>query len=64
MKKCVLLMFKIFFFLNLIKNCILIECNNRDYPFLKGDECVSSCLTSEINEGICEIKNEIIRHNG
>ena len=30
----------IILYLNLIKNCILNECNNRDYPFLKGGETV------------------------
>ena len=61
MKKLFLFLSDIILYLNLIKNCILNECNNRDYPFLKGGECVSTCITSEIDEGICKIKNEIIK---
>ena len=61
MKKFFLILLDLILFLNLIKKCILIECNNRDYPFLKGSECVSSCSTSEINGGICKVKNEIIK---
>ena len=60
MKKLILI-FKIFLFLINSKYCILTDCDNRDYPFLKGSECVSSCSTSEVNDGICKINNEIIK---
>ena len=33
----------------------------RDDPFLKGDECVSSCTSEEIKNSACIINNEIVK---
>ena len=50
----ILLNFILFFNCNITRNCSIED------PFLKGENCVSTCTTDEINSNICELINEII----
>ena len=54
-----LLKFTIFF--KIINYCILSKCKDIELPFLKDNECVSTCTNVQIKDGICIIENEIIK---
>ena len=56
----ILFRFNIILLLLLLKNCITSECN-RDKPFLKSNNCESSCTENEINNKECIIENDIIK---
>ena len=55
-----LFLFRYILILYLIRLCSFMKCG-RDKPFLKEDNCISSCKTEEINKGICIINNDIIK---
>ena len=46
--------------LSLKINFIYSQCS-RDNPFLKNDQCISSCIREEINNDTCIINNDIIK---
>ena len=46
--------------LSLEINFIYSECS-RDNPFLKNDQCISSCTREEINNNTCIINNDIVK---
>ena len=48
-------------FISLFKCYYLDNKCNKDEPLLKEKNCVSSCETSEINNGTCTINNDIIK---
>jgi len=52
---------KIIIFLKIIDYNNMLECNNTNLPFEKNGICVDSCSTNDINSGLCEVKNEIIK---
>ena len=53
-------LFKLILFLEFIKFSLLYKCN-KDNPFLKEGECISSCTSEELDNGKCIIENEIIK---
>ena len=60
MKKINAIVFKIILFIKAIY-FVLSECD-RDHPLLIGSECQSkACTNEELNNGVCVIKNEIIK---
>ena len=52
------LLSKFIFLLNIIKICGLCD---KDAPLLKDGFCQSYCTRNEINTGVCQIENEIIK---
>ena len=60
MKNINAIVFKIILFIKTIY-FVLSECD-RDHPLLIGSECQSkACTNEELNNGVCVIKNEIIK---
>ena len=53
---------KLIFFLHIIEFCKL-SCP-KDTPFLKQGTCVTYCYEVEVNNDLCILENEIIKHNG
>ena len=60
MKKCFIIFFNSILLLLEIKYYLFSECD-RTTPFLKNNNCISSCTTEELKTGICIIENEIIK---
>ena len=53
---------KLIFLLQIINTCKTLDCNNRDSPFEKFEECIKSCTIYEISSQNCKINNEIIKN--
>ena len=50
-------LFKLLLFIIIISYCISIQCDDRENPFLKNNQCSSTCYEGED----CIVNNEIIK---
>ena len=57
----IIIFFKIFIFLQIINYAIMSQCD-KENPFLKYGNCFPDCSEYEIDIGICEIENDIIKN--
>ena len=53
-------LFEMILIIKIVNYAVMSECGERENPFKKGSQCVSSCTTDEISNNECIVKNDII----